>query len=51
MFSDFEFKHLVWKWRFAELYASRYLNILFQHDDFVSCCEHLNILFDNEDMF
>ena len=36
---------------FKKLFNSRYLNILFQHDDFVSCCEHLNILFDNEDMF
>ena len=35
----FEFQHRVWKWLLDELHATRYLNILFQHDDLLSCCE------------
>ena len=38
-FTYFEFQHLVWKWRLAELHATRYLNILFQHEDLLSCCQ------------
>ena len=38
-FPYFKFQHPVWKWRLVELHATRYLSILFQHDDLLRCCE------------